>query len=810
MLLRSFYCGLKINNNLTKVVQQNVDIDYFENSKVYSFSDRAKLINYRNIGDKVELSIEGLIGRICNYYSDEIIYNRESIYGTRVVPNDENIGDEKFMRFSKYFNNVFVDLKDSHKNADRLNWNLKFRDKKTFYMFFKPFNTRSDGNIFKFCGGTSDNPIVKSELSILSSGNVQFKDESGATLISPNTYNYDQWNFVSISFEKKSNGSINVTLILNDTVISKVLEGANYQTYKSFYICEGSDCSVAQSSSSSSDLGVTYFDTDYLEMWMDVYMVGISANEYDNQDLINIYNEGLYFLTHSSYNNELTSQISYINQDLFKDYELALLNGDFTTTLLNKPVEVVDRDKSYKNKKLRNFELIQGRFVYKAYDIVKPSLTSGIKSKLVYDFNVKKEGRFFVKFKVDDSYGFSSTDPERTVFSLYKQSAEYLKVNIKNNGKLKVYLAGGRSSEVNLYVTDSDWHIILVDYNTNKLYVGLDDYPGIELNYPTYDLTGGLLYVGSTNVGGTKLNGHVEIVAYSPLYSSTKTQFDTEATRVFNNSTVNIVTNNYDSLGRLTSKKISTSQYESDDKLYYISQTNLISREEIVNGSNTLNYTYDTTGRVKTYFDQLYEYAYNEYTYDSLGRIVEVKDNLEDRKYKYTYDESGNIKTKVITNSSNTTLLNINYVYDTLHKDQLVRVEDKLSNINKTITYNSIGQPTSINNVSLTWEGRNLKTYGSNTYCYNENGIRYKKVTSNGTYTYELEGSNIIRMSKNNTQVFDFTYDSNNQLVSMSYNGKEYFYIRNILGDILGIIDNRGDYVVKYILLMFHLLNIPL
>ena len=44
----------------------------------------------------------------------------------------------------------------------------------------------------------------------------------------------------------------------------------------------------------------------------------------------------------------------------------------------------------------------------------------------------------------------------------------------------------------------------------------------------------------------------------------------------------------------------------------------------------------------------------------------------------------------------------------------------------------------------------------------------------------------------------NFMYDSNNQLVSILYNGKEYFYVRNILGDILGIVDNIGEFVVKY------------
>ena len=54
--------------------------------------------------------------------------------------------------------------------------------------------------------------------------------------------------------------------------------------------------------------------------------------------------------------------------------------------------------------------------------------------------------------------------------------------------------------------------------------------------------------------------------------------------------------------------------------------------------------------------------------------------------------------------------------------------------------------------------------------------------------TYETDGID---------QIY-FTYDGDDQLASMNLNGEEYFYIRNIQGDIIGLVDEMGTEVVSY------------
>lgn len=47
-------------------------------------------------------------------------------------------------------------------------------------------------------------------------------------------------------------------------------------------------------------------------------------------------------------------------------------------------------------------------------------------------------------------------------------------------------------------------------------------------------------------------------------------------------------------------------------------------------------------------------------------------------------------------------------------------------------------------------------------------------------------------------QIKDFSYVENGNIFSLEYNGNTYYYVRNILGEIIGLVDTSGNYVVKY------------
>ncbi len=136
--------------------------------------------------------------------------------------------------------------------------------------------------------------------------------------------------------------------------------------------------------------------------------------------------------------------------------------------------------------------------------------------------------------------------------------------------------------------------------------------------------------------------------------------------------------------------------------------------------------------------------------------------------------------------------------------------KDKLTNYDsRPLTYDAIGNPLSDGVWTYTWEkGRQLKSmYNTETgvtveFKYNQNGIRTQKVKKvNGTVTetteYILKGKTAAAMKKN-TDTYYFTYDASGKPVTVSFNGDEYTYVKNLQGDIVGILDASGDLVVEY------------
>ena len=174
----------------------------------------------------------------------------------------------------------------------------------------------------------------------------------------------------------------------------------------------------------------------------------------------------------------------------------------------------------------------------------------------------------------------------------------------------------------------------------------------------------------------------------------------------------------------------------------------------------------------------------------------------------YQYDTGGNILSKkeyaYTTGTLGTPTKTVNYSYDDENwKDKLTAYDGK------TITYDEIGNPLTYDGYTYTWEGgRRLKgiTGNNNTisYKYNDEGIRTEKTVNGVITTYILNGDSVLLETTGDEKIH-YTYDSSSNLISMniisgsnpSING-EYYYIRNLQGDIIGLIDKNGNEVVSY------------
>ena len=114
----------------------------------------------------------------------------------------------------------------------------------------------------------------------------------------------------------------------------------------------------------------------------------------------------------------------------------------------------------------------------------------------------------------------------------------------------------------------------------------------------------------------------------------------------------------------------------------------------------------------------------------------------------------------------------------------------------------------SYNGVTYTWEhGRELATMsdstGTWTFTYDANGMRTKKVKTNtsgaatDTYTYVYNGSQLSQMKKN-SNVLNFFYDGEGRPAYFTYNNTTYYYVTNLQGDVIAILDSTGAMVVNY------------
>ena len=116
-----------------------------------------------------------------------------------------------------------------------------------------------------------------------------------------------------------------------------------------------------------------------------------------------------------------------------------------------------------------------------------------------------------------------------------------------------------------------------------------------------------------------------------------------------------------------------------------------------------------------------------------------------------------------------------------------------------TITYDTIGNPLTDGTWTYTWQnGRELAsmTDGATTwtYTYDANGLRKTRSNGTDTYTYVYNGSQLVQMTRG-TDVLYFDHATG----TVTWNGVTYYYVYNLQGDVIAILDSAGTAVVNYV-----------
>ena len=115
----------------------------------------------------------------------------------------------------------------------------------------------------------------------------------------------------------------------------------------------------------------------------------------------------------------------------------------------------------------------------------------------------------------------------------------------------------------------------------------------------------------------------------------------------------------------------------------------------------------------------------------------------------------------------------------------------------KPITYDQIGNPLRIGSCRYSWEhGRQLASMfdGQNTawhFTYDASGMRTSRSNGTTTYSYVYNGGLLMKMTVSNV-VLEFAYDAFGAPMTITLNGSRYYYLTNVQGDVVSIVDADG------------------
>ncbi len=206
--------------------------------------------------------------------------------------------------------------------------------------------------------------------------------------------------------------------------------------------------------------------------------------------------------------------------------------------------------------------------------------------------------------------------------------------------------------------------------------------------------------------------------------------------------------------------------------------------------TDNVKYKYDESGNISEVKEN--GLLSVKYSYDKIGRLIREDNRKLNKTVLLSYDNCGNILSKretpytlkpeeEITEFTDEKL----YAYD---GDRLIAFG------NETVHYGSGVNPEIYRGNSLSWDyGKQLKSYGENTFAYDGYGRRIRK--NDTVYTYDVNNKLVKQTDGKDT--LEFVYD-NGGLSGVKHNETEYIYAKDVQGNIRALLDKSGREVVQY------------
>ena len=204
-----------------------------------------------------------------------------------------------------------------------------------------------------------------------------------------------------------------------------------------------------------------------------------------------------------------------------------------------------------------------------------------------------------------------------------------------------------------------------------------------------------------------------------------------------------------------------------------------------------LNYTYDKAGLLESVSRG--SSLLSRYYYDGLNRLRREDDHLSGKTCTWEYDAGGNIlsrKEYALCNDIHLGDCQATFLYT--YKTE--GWKDRLDSYNGlACSYDAMGNPIVYLGHTLAFtKVRQLTGFDGNTFAYNANGVRIRK--NNTVYT--LEGSKILRET-DGTHTLTYYYGSSG-IVGFRYNDTDYYFRKNLQGDVSEIYTASGVRVASY------------
>jgi RHS repeat-associated protein len=446
---------------------------------------------------------------------------------------------------------------------------------------------------------------------------------------------------------------------------------------------------------------------------------------------------------------------------------------------------------------LSNGNYLQTDYTYQ-YGRLKSIQHNGFAYNVEYDLYGRQTA---IKVKNSDflSYSYPNDDSATPNAIHYANGQTVSYVYDEGIGAITGVSVSGDASPEFIYSYDENGHLIsytdtIAQTVTTLTETGTEIKSSVDAS-PIYSVANDT----ETYLGQAYTHKQQNLIPYEDLTAAEKAVREEEARKNINTSIIKTTgsvdftnTQKVDFFGRVMSNQVQDGNLLLTDSFEYLVLSGNRATEyvaalrkqvgdEVV---STFNYAYDTKGNITEIRDGNNNLL-SSYVYDAAGQFI--SETTPEGTTTWQYDVGGNIASKTLPDGSV-----VNYTYDVTWKDKLVGYGGQ------GISYDQIGNPTAFSGNTLTWNGKQMTGFNGLIFSYDINGMRTKKTVNGSTINYVWNDKRLVGQSDGVNTLY-FLYEKTDGELGFVLNGEEvYWYLKNLQGDIIGLLDSNGTIVARY------------